>query len=79
MRLKSTPKRASGTRSCREEPVLNPAGYPVRELGWMISDFIERVPAVAHALVVSSDGIPVACSAGLPPTALISLRRSRPV
>ena len=33
----------------------------------MIGDFIERVPAVAHTLVVSSDGIPVACSAGLPP------------
>jgi uncharacterized protein len=46
---------------------LNPASYPVQDLGWMINNFIERVPDVAHALVVSSDGIPVACSAGLPP------------
>jgi predicted regulator of Ras-like GTPase activity (Roadblock/LC7/MglB family) len=46
---------------------LNPASYPVQDLGWMINNFIERVPDVAHALVVSSDGIPVACSTGLPP------------
>ncbi len=46
---------------------MNPAGYPVQDLGWMINNFIERVPDVAHALVVSSDGIPVAWSTGLPP------------
>jgi uncharacterized protein len=33
----------------------------------MITNFIERVPDVAHALVVSSDGIPMASSSGLPP------------
>jgi len=46
---------------------VDPAGYAVQELGWMINDFIERVPSVAHALVVSSDGILLACAAGLPP------------
>ena len=46
---------------------MNAASYPVHDLDWMINNFIERVPDVAHAIVVSSDGIPVACSAGLPP------------
>lgn len=46
---------------------MNPASYPVQDLDWMINNFIERVPDVAHALVVSSDGIPVASSEGLPP------------
>jgi uncharacterized protein len=46
---------------------LNPAGYNGQDLSWMITNFIERVPDVAHALVVSSDGIPMASSSGLPP------------
>ncbi len=46
---------------------MNPASYPAPDLDWLINNFIERVPDVAHALVVSSDGIPVACSHGLPP------------
>jgi uncharacterized protein len=46
---------------------LSPASYPGQDLSWMVTNFIERVPDVAHALVVSSDGIPVASSAGLPP------------
>jgi len=45
---------------------MDPAGYPARDLGWMINNFIEHVPDVAHALVASSDGIPVVCSAALP-------------
>ncbi len=28
---------------------------------------MERVPAVAHGVVVSSDGLPLACSHGFPP------------
>jgi predicted regulator of Ras-like GTPase activity (Roadblock/LC7/MglB family) len=46
---------------------LNPASYTGQDLSWMITNFIERVPDVAHALVVSSDGIPMASSSGLPP------------
>jgi uncharacterized protein len=40
---------------------------PGRDLNWLISAFADRVPSVAHALVVSSDGLPLAFSQGLPP------------
>jgi predicted regulator of Ras-like GTPase activity (Roadblock/LC7/MglB family) len=36
------------------------------QFGWLVSDFAERVPGVAHAIVVSSDGLLVAASARLP-------------
>ena len=37
-------------------------GGPGQDLSWLISDFVNCVPDVAHAVVVSSDGIPVAVS-----------------
>jgi predicted regulator of Ras-like GTPase activity (Roadblock/LC7/MglB family) len=37
-------------------------GGPGQNLSWLITDFANRVPDVAHAVVVSSDGIPVAFS-----------------
>ncbi len=37
-----------------------------RDLSWLISAFAQRVPGVAHAIVVSSDGMLVAVSDGLP-------------
>lgn len=37
-------------------------GGPGQNLSWLITDFAKRVPDVAHAVVVSSDGIPVAFS-----------------
>jgi uncharacterized protein len=37
------------------------------DLQLMITAFTEHVPAVAHAAVVSSDGLPLACSRGFPP------------
>ena len=37
-----------------------------RNLRWLITDFATRVPDVAHAVVVSSDGIPVVFSDGFP-------------
>ena len=40
---------------------------PVRDLNWLITAFADRVPSVAHALVLSSDGLPLAYSQGLPP------------
>ena len=40
---------------------------PAQDLNWLITAFADRVPSVAHALVVSSDGLPLACSNGLPP------------
>jgi uncharacterized protein len=39
---------------------------PVRDLSWLITNLVERVPDVAHAVVVSSDGLPLAISAGFP-------------
>jgi predicted regulator of Ras-like GTPase activity (Roadblock/LC7/MglB family) len=39
----------------------------VQDLNWLITAFVDRVPSVAHAIVVSSDGIPLAISDGLPP------------
>jgi predicted regulator of Ras-like GTPase activity (Roadblock/LC7/MglB family) len=42
-------------------------GYPAQDLNWLVTNFVERVPYVAHAAVVSSDGIPLAVSDGFPP------------
>lgn len=36
-----------------------------RNLNWLINSFATRTPGVDDALVVSSDGLPVAASAGL--------------
>jgi uncharacterized protein len=38
----------------------------VPDLGWLVSNFVERVPGVAHAIVVSADGLALAMSAGFP-------------
>jgi hypothetical protein len=34
--------------------------------GWMVNDFTERVPGVAHAIAVSADGLLLASSTRLP-------------
>jgi predicted regulator of Ras-like GTPase activity (Roadblock/LC7/MglB family) len=39
---------------------------PVQDLNRLVTSFTEQVPAVAHAAVVSGDGLPLAASAGLP-------------
>ena len=39
---------------------------PVQDLNRIVTSFTERVPEVAHAAVVSSDGLPLAASDGLP-------------
>ena len=44
------------------DPVLHPQG-----LDQLITSFTERVPQVLHALVVSSDGVPVAVSDRIQP------------
>jgi predicted regulator of Ras-like GTPase activity (Roadblock/LC7/MglB family) len=33
-----------------------------RDLNWLIASFATRTPGVAHALVVSADGLPIAVS-----------------
>lgn len=39
---------------------------PVQDLNRIVTSFTERVPEVAHAAVVSVDGLPLAASDGLP-------------
>ncbi|MGC7098045.1 roadblock/LC7 domain-containing protein [Amycolatopsis lurida] len=34
--------------------------------GWLVTDFVRRVPGAAHAVVVSADGLLLASSDGLP-------------
>jgi len=47
---------------------------PYREdLNWLITDFTTRVADVAHAIVVSADGVPLALSAGIPSQAVEQL------
>ena len=45
---------------------MSPITSSAQDLNWLITNFVERVPAVAHAIVVSADGLPLAFSAGLP-------------
>lgn len=37
-----------------------------QEFGWLISNFAAATPGVSHALIVSSDGLPLLSSDGLP-------------
>jgi predicted regulator of Ras-like GTPase activity (Roadblock/LC7/MglB family) len=36
-----------------------------RNVNWLVANFVQRTPGVRHALVVSSDGLPMAVSEGL--------------
>ena len=45
---------------------MSTPGRPVQDLSWLITNMVERVPDMAHAAVVSSDGLPLATSAGFP-------------
>ena len=45
---------------------MSTAQHPVQDLGWLVTDFAERVRHVAHAVVVSADGFALAFSATLP-------------
>ena len=38
----------------------------LQDLSWLVTGFTERVPDVEHAAVVSSDGVPLAVSDGIP-------------
>jgi predicted regulator of Ras-like GTPase activity (Roadblock/LC7/MglB family) len=46
---------------------VTPLTRPAQDLNWLITNFVERVPSVAHAIVVSSDGLATARSEGFPP------------
>ncbi|MER5268091.1 roadblock/LC7 domain-containing protein [Actinosynnema sp. NPDC002837] len=38
----------------------------VDQFGWLVSNFADRVPGVAHAVVISVDGLLLTASTGLP-------------
>jgi predicted regulator of Ras-like GTPase activity (Roadblock/LC7/MglB family) len=37
-----------------------------RDLDWLVTDFTARVPDAAHAVVISTDGVPLALSEDVP-------------
>jgi predicted regulator of Ras-like GTPase activity (Roadblock/LC7/MglB family) len=39
-----------------------------QDLDWLVTDFTSRVADVAHAVVISADGVPLALSDGIPAT-----------
>lgn len=39
---------------------------PLRQFAWLVDDFVERVPGMAHAVVISADGLLLARSRHLP-------------
>jgi len=41
-----------------------------QDLNWLVTDFTTRVEDVAHAIVVSADGVPLALSEGIPEQAV---------
>ena len=44
-----------------------------QDLDWLVTEFTTRVEDVAHAIVVSADGLPLALSAGIPTQAVEQL------
>src|ERR1700730_2139598 len=56
-----------GHAEAAEEGVgVSPLARPVQDLNWLITNFVERVASVAHAIVVSADGLSLAYSNGFP-------------
>jgi len=45
---------------------VSPLTSSAQDLNWLITNFVEQVPSVAHAIVVSADGLPLAFSDGFP-------------
>jgi uncharacterized protein len=43
------------------------------DLSWLVTDFTDRVPDIAHAVVVSADGVALAVSDGIPPDRMAHL------
>jgi predicted regulator of Ras-like GTPase activity (Roadblock/LC7/MglB family) len=44
-----------------------------QDLNWLVTEFTTRVQDVAHAIVVSADGVPLALSTGIPGDAVEQL------
>lgn len=45
---------------------MSTAEHTAHDLDWLVTDFVDRVRDVAHAVVVSADGLPLACNARFP-------------
>jgi hypothetical protein len=45
---------------------VSPLAHPAQDLNWLMTNFVERVVSVPHAIMVSSDGLPLAYSQGFP-------------
>jgi predicted regulator of Ras-like GTPase activity (Roadblock/LC7/MglB family) len=45
---------------------VTPLSSDAQNLNWLINNFVERVPGVAHTVVVSADGLLLAVSDGFP-------------
>lgn len=45
---------------------MNELSAAARNLNWLVVNFVSKTPGVAHAVVISSDGIQLASSAALP-------------
>jgi predicted regulator of Ras-like GTPase activity (Roadblock/LC7/MglB family) len=46
--------------------MTRPQSRQIDQFGWLVSNFTERVPGVAHAVVVSVDGLLLTASSRLP-------------
>jgi predicted regulator of Ras-like GTPase activity (Roadblock/LC7/MglB family) len=44
---------------------MTPLSESAQHVSWLVANFVERVPGVSEAVVVSSDGLPMALSGGL--------------
>jgi predicted regulator of Ras-like GTPase activity (Roadblock/LC7/MglB family) len=45
---------------------MREVSHAARGINWLISDFVSSAPGVAHTVVVSADGLPLAYSDGFP-------------
>lgn len=45
---------------------MTPVSSDAQNLNWLINSFVDRVPGVAHTVVVSADGLLLAVSDGFP-------------
>lgn len=45
---------------------MTDSGTLRQDLRWLLDNFVDQVPGIAHAVVVSSDGLPMSSSRGFP-------------
>lgn len=59
--------RPNGATQAANATAAAPSGMAQpNRFGWLVTNFVERVPGVAHAVVVSTDGLLLTSSTGLP-------------